>query len=180
MIYHLIVLTVAAVAAFRGFRLGLGRQTPSLIGVAFGIVCARLLSGGMAEILYGAMPSARGCVEETFVYDTLANALVFVCIYAVFRTVTCFLSKVMHSKDSSILDNIGGALFGMFKYLLFLSIIFNVAVAINCKSELMKYMKSDDGNAVEEVMLLSPALLGGEDVEELAHKLQLEEAKKIS
>ncbi len=41
-------------------------------------------------------------------------------------------------------------------------------------------LRSDDGNAVGEVMLLAPSLLGGEDVEELFHRVQLEEAKKIS
>ncbi len=39
---------------------------------------------------------------------------------------------------------------------------------------------ADDGNVVECVMLLAPGLLGCGSVEDLAHILQLKEAKKIS
>lgn len=180
MIYHLIVLVVAALSAIWGFRRGLARQTPSVIGVAFGIVCARLLAPGLEHVLYGAFPSVHGHVEQTFVYDTISTALVFTAIYFIFRTVTSFLGNVMHREDRTILDNIAGAVFGTFKYLLAVSLIFNMLVALNRDSVLLKYVKSDDGNAVEEVMLLSPAMLGGEDVVELSHRIQLEEAKKIS
>lgn len=179
-VYHVIALLVAALAAVWGFRRGLARQTPAVIGVAFGLVCARLLGPGLVDVLYGAFPSVHGKVEQKFVYDTLSNAMVFFGIYAIFRTVTGFLGKVMASDDRTILDNIAGSLFGMFKYLLFLSIIFNFMAATNPRGELMRNVKADDGNVVEEVMLLGPALMGGEDALDLRHKLQLEEAKKIS
>lgn len=179
-IYHLIVLIVAAGSAIWGFRKGFTSQIPSLIGLAMGIVSARLLAPGLEGVLYGAFPSVHGKVEQIFVYNTISSALVFTAVYFIFKTLTFFLSRVFRSKDPSILNNIGGAIVGMFKYLLGVSIVFNLMVAMNRDSQLLRYVKSDDGNAVEEVMLLSPALLGGEDVMELSHKLQLEEAKKIS
>ena len=61
-----------------------------------------------------------------------------------------------------------------------MSIAYNFLLALNPGSILLKSARSDDGNAVGEVMLLAPSLLGGEDVEELFHRVQLEEAKKIS
>lgn len=180
-IYHLIVVIVAAFSTIVGFRRGLGRQTPSVIGLAFGIVCARLLSPGLDGVLYGAFPSVHGKVEERFLYDTLSSGLIFFSIYAIFRTLTGFLGKVLAStSDSTILDNLAGSLFGLFKYMLFLSIVYNFLCGASSESELRKCARSDDGNIVEEVMLLSPALLGGEDVMDLSHKIQLEEAKKIS
>lgn len=180
MIYLLIIFVVAALSAVWGFNRGLARQVPAIIGVAFGIISARLLAPGLVDIIYGAIPSVHGKVEQTFVYDTVSTAGIFVVVYVVFKSVTGFIGKVFDKKEHTILNNIGGAVFGMFRYLLGVAIAFNMWVAIDRDSQLLKYVKSDDGNAVEEIMLLSPALLGGEDVDELSHRIQLEEAKKIS
>lgn len=179
-LYSLIVLLGAALAAFWGFRKGFSRQVPSLIGLAFGIISARLFGPAMYDILYGAFPSAHSRIEENFVYDTTSRAFVFIAIYYIFKTITFFLSRAFKNDEPTILNNIGGSLLSMFKYLLAVSIFFNFLVAVNLDSALLKAVKSDDGNAVEEVLLLSPALFGGENILDLSHKLQLEEAKKIS
>lgn len=180
MIYHLAVLLTAAFSLIVGFRKGFARQIPSLIGFAFAIVSCRLLSPGLENILYGAFPSVHGKVEETFVYDTLSTAIIFTAVYFIFKTITSFIGKILQKGDHGILDNLGGAVVSGTVYLTAISIVLNLMVALNRDSVLLKYVKSDDGNVVEETMLLSPALLGGEDVMELSHKLQLEEAKKIS
>ena len=70
MLYHLIVLLAAGGGAVWGFRLGLARQAPSVIGMAFGIICTRILAPGLYGVLYGAFPSVHGEVCERFVYDT--------------------------------------------------------------------------------------------------------------
>ena len=179
-VYHLIVLLVAAVSVIWGFRRGFARQIPSAIGIALGVVSARLLAPGLEDIMYGAFPSVHGKSEQQFVYDTISSAIVFTGVYLIFKTLTSFMAKVFGKSERTILDNIGGAVWGLFRNLLMLSIIFNLIVALDRESRLLRYVKSDDGNVVEETMLLAPSLLGGEDVMELAHKLQLEEARKIS
>ena len=60
MLYHLIVLLAAGGGAVWGFRLGLARQAPSVIGMAFGIICTRILAPGLYGVLYGAFPSVHG------------------------------------------------------------------------------------------------------------------------
>ena len=167
MLYNLIIFAVAALAVVAGFRPGLSRQIPSAIGIAFGVVCARLLAPGLNQVLYGAFPSVHGQVEQRFVYDTISTAIVFFSVYAIFVTVTGFLGRILAEGMGTILDNIGGALFGLFKWMLFLSIAYNLLLALNSRSVLLQSARSDDGNAVEEVMMLSPALLGGEDIEQL-------------
>ncbi|MCM1369974.1 MAG: CvpA family protein [Candidatus Amulumruptor caecigallinarius] len=179
-IYHIIVLAVAVTACVRGFRRGLARQTPYLIATAFAIVSTRLLAPGLEPALRGAFPTVHGTAMETFTYDTAATTIVFAAVFLIFSVITSFLSKVFTRDDRTILDNLGGALFSLFEYLTILSICYNVALASDRDPNLMKTVKSDDGNVVEEVLLLAPALLGGEDAAELAHKLQLEDAKKIS
>lgn len=179
-IYHIIVFVITAVMAVVGFRRGLARQTPAIIGVALGVVSTRLLAPPVYTLLEGAIPWLDGRVEEEFVYDTIADSLVFLSVYAIFRTLTGFLSKIMALGGSSLLDSMGGALFSIFKSLMFLSIAYNLICCFSKDSPLLDYVRSDDGNVVEGVMLISPSLLGGEDVLELRHKIQLEEAKKIS
>lgn len=180
MLYHLTVLVAAAVGSIWGFRRGLARQAPSVTGMAFGIISTRILAPGLYGVLYRAFPSVHGHVEEQFVYDTLSTTIVFLSVYMVFSTITGFLGKALHRDDRSILDNLGGGIYGLFRYLMFVSIAYNFLLALNPGSILLKSARSDDGNVVEEVMQLSPAVLGGEDVTELFHRVQLEEAKKIS
>ena len=61
-----------------------------------------------------------------------------------------------------------------------LSVLFNLMVGMSPDSKLMKQAQADDGNVVREILLLFPSLTGGSDIEELALKIQLREAKKIS
>lgn len=180
MFYTVLVLLTAAVSAVTGFRRGMARMTPAVIGTAFGIISARLLAPGLAGVLYGAFPMVHGRPEEHFVYDTIGCAIVFFGVYFIFAAVTGFLGNVFKRDDRTILDNLGGSLFAILRNMLFLSIALNLLVALDAHSVLLRSARSDDGNTVLETMLLSPALLGGENVEELAHKIQLEEAKKIS
>ena len=180
--YSLIVLVIVAAGAVWGFRKGLACQTPGVLGVAFGIITTRIMQQPVAEAISEAIPSAHGSVGEVFIYQAVANALIFTVVYLIFATITGFLSRVLSSRDRSILDNIAGGVFALFKYLLFMSVAYNFLAAVNLNpdSPLVRCARSDDGNVVEETMLLAPALLGGEDVEDLSHKIQLEEAKKIS
>lgn len=178
--FTIIVFIVAVAAAVRGFKLGLARQTPALIGIAFGSICARLLGPAIVPALAEAIPGLAGQVEEQYVLDVLSGSIIFCAVYFVFRVITAFLGRVLSNPDRTILDNIGGALLTVFAWLLWLSIGFNVLLALRPHGELLAAMQSDDGNAVEEVMLLSPALFGGEDAEDLAHRIQLHEAKRIS
>ena len=102
MLYNLIIFAVAALAVVAGFRRGLSRQSPSAIGIAFGVVCARLLAPGLNQVLYGVFPSVHGQVEQRFVYDTISTAIVFFSVYAIFVTVTGFLGRILADRKSVV------------------------------------------------------------------------------
>ena len=80
MIYTLIVLVVGVLSVVRGFRRGIGRQTSSIVAIAFGLVSARLLAPGLQQMLYGAFDSLRGAAEEQFIYETRSASIVFVTV----------------------------------------------------------------------------------------------------
>ena len=180
MIYHLIVLLASALAIFWGFRRGMVRMVPSAIGIAFGVICARIFAPPLEDVLKDTFPGAVDTIYENFYYDSISTFIIFFIAYFLFKLPFMFLGRLLFGGDWTILNNIAGAIFSLFKVLFGISMVFNLLVATNHKSPLLKTVKSDDGNVVQGVMLISPSILGGEDVIELSHKIQLEEAKKIS
>lgn len=101
-------------------------------------------------------------------------------VYLIFALITSFLGAVFDRSEHTMVNNIGGALFSLFESFILLGIIFNCTAASRPDSALARSGSHDDGNVVELVMLLSPALLGGPDAEDYALTLQLRDAKKIS
>ncbi len=180
MLYHVIALLIATVALVKGFRTGFARQIPKFLGFCFGVVCARIFMDPVAEGLRSLLPGTAGSVKAVFIYNTVATGLIFMIVYELFSFITGFLKYVTGALGGGILDSMAGSVFTLVRYVMFLSMAYNFILCWQSDSILLKYAKSDDGNIVEEVMLVSPAILGGEDVEELAHKIQLEEAKCIS
>lgn len=180
LIYHLVVIVVALLGIVRGFRMRFSGQVPALIGVAFGVVCSRMFCEPVQQYLYHIMPSAQNSVEGDFISGSMACAIIYIPAYFLFKLLTLVVGVVLSRRESGMFDNIAGAVAGLFRYMMLLSISYNLLLCLNPRSELLKYARSDDGNVVREVMLLAPALNGNQSVETLGHLLQLEDAKKIS
>lgn len=179
-LYFIAVLAVALVAVFRGFRAGFIGCVADVLGLGFGITCARMFGEPFEIWLRGVFTSWAGRVTGEFVYSLAAATLIFVVTFVVFRFIGQVLKAAMSVIHVGTFNSLAGCLFCLMEYLLFLSLAFNVFVAVRPRSSLMKTATADDGNIVRETMFLGPALLGCENFEELAHKLQLEDARKIS
>lgn len=180
MFYHLIALLVFTYAVVKGYRKGVFRQVPMLIGFGLGVICSHLFSAPVEEMLREMFPSVGVKPQGTFVYSILSRGLVYLLVYELFSFITGFLKIFFAPLPKGMLGSLGGAAFMAVRYMLAVSIIYNFVLCWDIDSSLLKYAKADDGNIVEEVMLIAPAILGGEDVGDLAHRLQLEEAKCIS
>ena len=88
--------------------------------------------------------------------------------------------RIVFRGSPGLTGSLLGSVFCLISNMLLLSVFYNIWLGMKPHSDLMRYAKADDGNIVEAVMLLAPTLLGGESVSDLAHTLQLEEAKSIS
>lgn len=179
-LYQIVIFIVTAFAIIHGFRRGFTRQIPSLVGISFGAVCSHIFVAPVASILADGFPGRVGHVEQEAFYSVAACTLIFFLAYAIFTTLTALTGRAMNPRSATILNNIAGAVMNLFKYLLFLSIAYNFILVLNPRGDLLKAGKSDDGNAVELVMLMGSGVLGFESVETLAHKVQVEDARKIS
>ncbi|MBD5358439.1 MAG: CvpA family protein [Bacteroides sp.] len=178
--YHIIVIVVAAVAVIKGFHSGFTGQVSGVLGFAFGTVCTHVFGEQAESILRFILPFIKGNAGALFIYSVISSTLVYSGVYSFFRMLTRVLRSAMQVFYVGMLDKLLGAAFCMAKYMLALSIIYNLIVCVYPSSKLMKYATCDDGNLVECVMLLAPELLGCHSIDDLYHLLQLRDAKKIS
>lgn len=178
--YHIVVIVVGAVAVIKGFHSGFTGQISGVLGFAFGTVCTHVFSDQAEAATRWLLPGIEGHVGAGFIYSVISAALVYIVVYLLFKMLTRVLKSAMQVFYVGMLDKLLGSAFCLTKYMLLLSIVYNLIVCVNPSSQLMKYATSDDGNVVECVMLLAPGLLGCHSFEDLSHLLQLREAKKIS
>lgn len=179
-IYQIIVIIVAAVAVVKGFRKGFTGQVAGVLGFAFGAVCAHVFGDDMGQLLQSWFPSIRHAVGSPFIYGLLSAVVVYLVVYLLFGMLAKLFRSILQSFGVGMLDSIFGSAFCLLKYMIFLSIVYNLILCINPDSRLLDYARADDGNVVECVLLLGPSVMGCLDCEDFSHLLQLKEAKKIS
>lgn len=178
--YHIIVIVVGAVAVIKGFHSGFTGQVSGVLGFAFGTVCTHVFSDQADTFMRAVLPWLSGHVGAGFIYSVTSSALVYGAVYLFFKFFTRVLRSAMQVFYVGMLDKLLGAAFCLMKYMLVLSIVYNLIVCVDPSSPLMKCATADDGNVVEGVMLLAPGLLGCTSFEDLSHLIQLREARKIS
>lgn len=171
---------VVLLGVIAGFRKGLRAQIPSLIALIFGVVCARLFTMPLAQVIAEVYPVCCGKTEECYVYSNLAAGLIFICVFFVFKFATGLIGKALRRREKTVFDCIAGAVFGVFVYLTILSVSFNFLISVNPGIALTRLAVDGDGNIAGEVSMLSPFLLGTPSPEDLSHLLQLRDAQFIS
>lgn len=178
--YHLIAIAVAAYAVVSGFRRGFIGQLAPLLGLAFGVVCAHVFGRPAAEAVATAMPWLGDSVSGPFACSLLGASAVFGAVYALSLTAAPLLRSVMAVVPAGILNAIFGALFMLLQQMTLLSLAFNLILCVSPQSSLLKCVTDSDGNIVEGVVMLAPEMFGCMSAAELAHAIQLREARKIS
>ena len=177
--YRILVIIVALIGLFVGIRKGMVRQVAGLLGLAFGIVCSRVFHAEGVEIVKSILPSLADKFASEIIYSVIATAIIFLVVYLLFQFVGLALRGILKILQLGTLNTILGGLFGVFKYLFLLSVVFNLIGCLNQDSSLMEACKGTDGNLIEWVMPIAPIFLDS-GFEELEHLIQMEDAKKIS
>lgn len=178
--YHILVISVALVALMKGFRRGLTRQVSGVLGFVFGIVAARTLGSEFENWLMQWMPKFYHPVAKTFFFSTLSYGLIWCGSIMAFSMLTKILNIVLGYMQVGIMNSMAGAVFTLLKYLMMLSLLFDLAICRPYGSPLMHCAQHDDGNLVDGVVRLAPYVLGSMSADEYVLKVQLWEAKRIS
>ncbi len=179
-LFHLVALLVAVWAIFRGYRRGLTGMVTSVLGMAFGIVCANIFADGATEVCLGLFTSGSTAPGAIYLASNIGCGAIFFMVYFIFRSITGVIRAAMSLASGGLLNSLLGAAFCLFNYMLMLSIVYNVYVGMHPDSKLMRYGKADDGNICAAVMWFAPGCLGSESFSQFALEEQLREAKKIS
>jgi uncharacterized membrane protein required for colicin V production len=179
-LYQLLVVIALIWGGYRGYKRGFTGQIASLLGMAFGVVGARLLAPDLTVALIERYPSLTEGVDPLFLPGVMATAMIYLCLVIIFRLLDGAVHSIMAVFGKGVLNGVAGIFMGVTRYAMIVSIFYNMVIGFDNKSVLLKYAEDNDGNLSEVVMLLSPTLLGCESYEQLAHKLQMHEASKIS
>ncbi|MCM1319970.1 MAG: CvpA family protein [Muribaculaceae bacterium] len=186
MIYHLILIIVLVAAIFRGWKRGMAKQLAPLLGLAFGFVAARIFCEQAAEMLDPVIPAADTFAPAPFgepmrhyTACMIGASLIFAVVYIVFRLLGIVLSRALNILHTGAINSIMGAAFCLAKWVLIMSILFNLWLIIRPNCDLRKFCSYGDGNLVELVMEVAPAMLGTESPSDLEHYHQMEEAHKL-
>ena len=178
--YPLAVILIGVAGLVRGYRSGLAMQINAVLGIAFGVVCARLFGPELREAIHHYSPLPLRGMNAPFIADCAAYGGIFILVYELVGMLTCVLKSAMQVLRTGMLDALAGALFCSFRYLMFVSICYNFVADINPRGRLVAYAGCHDGNVVEEVMRLAPAILDFRGIDDLYHAVRLEDARKIS
>ena len=179
-IYHIMVIAVALVGIMRGYHAGLMRQVSGVLGFVFGIVAARAVGPDFAGWLAGWFPQVYHPVAKTFFVSVLAYGIIWSLCVLAFSMFAGILNFILSVIPVGIVNSIAGAAFCLLKYLMFLSMLFDLAICRPFGSPLMHCARHDDGNLVDCVIRLAPELLGTMTADEYVHRVQLWEARTIS
>lgn len=178
--YNILILALAIAGILRGFRRGLSGQVSAVLGFAFGAVCAHAFAPEFELVLRDWIPGISHKVGAGFIYSVIATGLIYIAVYCLFAGLTGILRGAMAVFHTGLLDSLFGAAFGCMKYLIGLSLLFNVIVCFQPDSVLLKSSTASDGNLIEGAMAIAPWVLGSLCYDDYAHILQLHEARKIS
>lgn len=180
-LYHLIAILLAVVAVARGYRHGFTGQISKVLGMSFGIVVARVAGPQLVDVVYGASPEWL-LVGEGAPYAVAmgCHGAVYLAVCALMRVLTGVLRSAMQLFSTGMLNSLLGAAFCLLRYMIVLSIAYNLMADFQPRGQLMKFATDHDGNVVEGVMDLAPMLLGCPGCEDLAHEVQLIDARRIS
>lgn len=179
-IYVCLVIFVALWAAADGFRKAMTRQLARLLGFAFGVVGARVLTPHIPEYFEWVRPWSQAPEFAEISVNLVCAVAIYCCFYALFSLISPLLNRALAVVYVGIFNRIAGAFFSLVKNLMWLSIALNLLLCFSPKSGLLVYEKANDGNPVAAVMALAPGLLGCYGAEDFALFNQLKQAKTIS
>ena len=137
--FDILLLLPLGIGAVKGFQRGLVLEVASLLAFVLGAV------GGLA-LLSDAIPLVRHYAGEAFgLLPLVAFLLVFIAIGWGVHLLGGFVKKAVHLTSLGVLDNIGGGVAGVLKWVLGLSLLLH-------------------GIGMSGLQLISPTLIAGSQV----------------
>ncbi len=137
-----------------GWRRRFTGQLGSIAGVVLGMALCRVVAPGLAD--HFSQPDDT--VQTRLLHTVLIYLLIGTISYVGVRMVVHVTRTVLHAMHLCILDRAAGALFSVFQWLLGLSVVLNVWLAIFPDGEL----RTSNRDVVDGVLTIAPLVFGTE------------------
>jgi membrane protein required for colicin V production len=140
-----------------GLVTGIIKQVISLIS----LVAAILLSGAVANwISYWMQPYIQQ--ENNWFSPNVQNALfyilAFVLIISLFAVAAHWIDKIINYTPAGIINKLFGALFGMFMWVLWLSILLNLLAVFDTQSRIISKPAKENSIHYDRVKMIFPTV----------------------
>ena len=161
----IVMIAVIVIAAIYGYYKGILAQMGALVGIVGGIICCRLFGDDLATFLNNNFADSTATRATTmFLNNVVAHVVIFVVAYFGARLLASLLSATLKKIKLGIINRIAGAVFAPVQWLVILSIVLNIWIAIFPNT---KIMKSTTGIADETIINLAPDILGSQTAQML-------------
>jgi membrane protein required for colicin V production len=157
--FDILLLLPLAVGAVKGFRRGLVLEVASLLAFVLGAI------GGLV-LLNDAIPLVRHYVGEAFgLLPLVSFLLVFVAIVWGVHLLGGFIKTAVHLTPLGVLDNLGGGLTGVLKWVLGLSLLLHgvgmaglelISPTLVADSQVLPFVRQATPFALEIVGFIMP------------------------
>lgn len=158
-LFDLVIIVLAIGGGAVGWRKGLTGQIGSLGGILLAVILCRWFGSDLAE----SFTSPTDTAETKMLHSVLSYLLISVVAYSGVRIAAGFARDMFRTLHMTDLNRAGGALFGVFEWLLGLSLLINLWVAVFPNTEL----RTKHSVITATVMDLGPVVLGSETVSDL-------------
>lgn len=155
----LVIVFVAAI--IYGLYKGLIAQLGSLGGIILGVIACRIWGDDAVRIVGEVLPEmTSGAQTAGYVNSVIGNVVLFLVVYML----SVLVAKLLHNLTSALslgwVDRLLGAVFGMIKWFVLLSLVLNLWEAVLPEHSVVKSSQLVGGVAIRAVIDLAPTLFG--------------------
>lgn len=139
-------------------------QVTSIVGYVLGIIACNAFGDTATELLVSVMPSAAEWPLPKVTTHAVAVIVLFVVISLSVRVAGMFIKNTIKLLHLGVIDKIGGSALCLFKYFFIFSIVLNLWLLINPKSDTFSTEHILDNKPFVATLNLAPRVLGQESL----------------
>lgn len=178
-LFQVVIIAVGVWGVIRGARRGFMTQLGPLLALGLALVTAIVCREYVEPQLPGLPKLPWDAGARSYVRMAAATSVVFLPALVFFEGVCYPLSRLAASFGVGVVGRISGAVVCLARYLVVVSAVYNMIVAIDPETPIVDAASHDDGNLVQLVMPIAPAIMDYDDIDEFLHRRQLYEATQL-
>lgn len=157
--FSLFIIIIVVVSAAWGWFKGFLAQAAQVIGLVLGIAACRIFGSALASALCGEEPSGT----DTVLYYVMAYVVLFLVVYVLVWICSRAIKGVLNTLKVGVLNRLGGAIFNTCKWMLLVSLVLNMWVAVSPESSVT------ESKAFNYTLDFGPWLLGTKTAAQVGH-----------